>query len=531
MLDRRNKLRRSRYASNTRITAVGAALNTIASPSKLDSVLLEYLNSSAAAAAVPLCSDMFKSNAIGAALIRNTTSLFGLFTGQSSNVQPLASLLGVDVPSNYMVDKWGISRSMSTKSKETQKREAARNSGLVKQRYYTTNADSSQFPDIEVKATVKYLKGEMFVPSGSATDTYHLKDSYEHVYEGYRKVYCEILKKMYLDNERDLVDAGSEAHKIKRLRAQENCRLDGTKMTILQCNIEAMLCSLNNHQVPGWTKATAGRKARVNRATTLRPNVQLGETIVVDGPGIGSGMEVNDLCIGHYVAYADLSQDLDDDDDDDNDDDEEDTAQLVQNKSTFTPETWVMSPRPYRRFWKFAKDEKIKIKRVTTPYTCEICDRDPIARAEFQRYTDKAAKYKTKKKAGRPPKKITKNSKRLKILHEEIMELDRHRLQLQHQRNYVQKRIHDLPAKTASCFKVVVIEDYMSQNTILGGKVTDLIFTILWRDEAGNLQTKYVDNICNDASRKTDSGFTRAIWDFHLREINGTTVGLDERAG
>jgi hypothetical protein len=227
----------------------------------------------------------------------------------------------------------------------------------------------------------------------------------------------------------------------------------------------------------------------------------------VDGPGIGAGREVDALCVGEYTAYVDFQ----DDPADLQADSDEESDTFVQDKNNFKPETWVISPRPYRRFWKFAKEENIKIKHVTTPYTCALCDRYPVATAE----------YSTAQTAFAADRGNEQLRKKMIGLRDELTSLDRHRLQLANQRSYVQTRVDALPPKTPSCFKIVVIEDYMSQFTILGGKCNDLIFTILWRDEHGQLQTKYVDNICNDDTRRADSGFTRAVWDFHLREING----------
>jgi hypothetical protein len=59
--------------------------------------------------------------------------------------------------------------------------------------------------------------------------------------------------------------------------------------------------------------------------------------------------------------------------------------------------------------------------------------------------------------------------------------------------------------------------------------VNNLVLTIIWRDEKGELQQKYIDNICTDHSKKCDSFFVRAVWRFHLgekersKELEGVT--------
>jgi hypothetical protein len=102
-------------------------------------------------------------------------------------------------------------------------------------------------------------------------------------------------------------------------------------------------------------------------------------------------------------------------------------------------------------------------------------------------------------------------------LENELVKIEVHEKQYKCQRAYIASREESLPRKSPGCFHIVVYQDFVSQYTSEGKKINNLVFTIKWRDEFGALLTKYVDNICDDHSKKADSFYVINVWKYHLR--------------
>ena len=95
-----------------------------------------------------------------------------------------------------------------------------------------------------------------------------------------------------------------------------------------------------------------------------------------------------------------------------------------------------------------------------------------------------------------------------------------------------------MPAKKDGDYRVVVYEDFVSQYDIDGKKVNNLVMTVFWRDEAGILQHKYIDNFCADRTivvvkgkkkkhNRCDAYFVINAWELHLglKPDDGTSSG------
>ena len=74
-----------------------------------------------------------------------------------------------------------------------------------------------------------------------------------------------------------------------------------------------------------------------------------------------------------------------------------------------------------------------------------------------------------------------------------------------------------LPSRTKLVFKVIVHQDYVAQYDHNGKKCSNLVFTIVWRDEKGQLCRKYVDNFYTQKKVK--------VWARHL-ELNKVKLML-----
>ena len=90
-----------------------------------------------------------------------------------------------------------------------------------------------------------------------------------------------------------------------------------------------------------------------------------------------------------------------------------------------------------------------------------------------------------------------------------------------------------LPSRTKLVFKVIVHQDYVAQYDHNGKKCSNLVFTIVWRDEKGQLRRKYVDNFCTQRKvkgtsakgNKSDRHYTVMVWARHL-ELNKVKLML-----
>jgi hypothetical protein len=101
--------------------------------------------------------------------------------------------------------------------------------------------------------------------------------------------------------------------------------------------------------------------------------------------------------------------------------------------------------------------------------------------------------------------------------YQDMSDLEQHKMQLAHQRVYLQEQEKALPPKSKDVFKVIVYVDFVAQYNYKKKKVANLVFTIKWRDENNQLQYKYLDNFCSDKTQKADAMYVQSTWTFHMR--------------
>jgi hypothetical protein len=71
--------------------------------------------------------------------------------------------------------------------------------------------------------------------------------------------------------------------------------------------------------------------------------------------------------------------------------------------------------------------------------------------------------------------------------------------------------------------RVIVYEDFVNDHDTENEKVSNLVFTIIWRDHNNNIQRKYVDNVCTDETKCCDAFFVRHVWEYHLNNRKDPT--------
>ena len=171
-----------------------------------------------------------------------------------------------------------------------------------------------------------------------------------------------------------------------------------------------------------------------------------------------------------------------------------------------------LRPRNYKT-WKsiMLRNPNFRWRVIRQPYSCDVCTAAPEVE-----YTWEDAKETLRKAPLNSP--ARQNAvQRLFLAHKDMSKLEQHRAQLQNQRSFLRSAEDGLPPKSDLQFKVVVYVDFVAQYNYRKKKVANLVFTIKWRDERGQLQYKYVDNFCSDESQKADCMYVKCAWEFHLR--------------
>ena len=189
-----------------------------------------------------------------------------------------------------------------------------------------------------------------------------------------------------------------------------------------------------------------------------------------------------------------------------------------------------MHPRSYNTFWDIIKKSKVRYKRVKTPYSCEIHEKAPGYRRRKAEVEDLLASIKA------PAEHTTERAELLKELNKltkKVAKCEIHERMFENQRRFIQDKEKDLlkyPRKASGENKVIVYEDFADFYNADGKKILNLVLTIVWCDENGKLQRKYIDNVNSDHIRahnpewKNKFGkfgsnvmFVKRVWEFLLR--------------
>ena len=189
-----------------------------------------------------------------------------------------------------------------------------------------------------------------------------------------------------------------------------------------------------------------------------------------------------------------------------------------------------MRPRSYNTFWEIIKKSKVKFKRVKTPYSCVIHEKAPGYRRRKAEVEDLLASINA------PAEHTTERAELLKELNKltkKVAKCEIHERMFENQRRFIQDKEKDLlkyPRKASGENKVIVYEDFADFYNADGKKILNLVLTIVWCDENGKLQRKYIDNLNSDHIRahnpewKEKFGkfgsnvmFVKRVWEFLLR--------------
>ena len=330
----------------------------------------------------------------------------------------------------------------------------------------------------EMDAITKHAQDHMYVKSGAATDVWLLTYSLKNLYVSYRRDFIEIMENM--------IEKGklySDTSKISSHVYLNNCRLIREGIT----DIEPWKEHITS------IKLFLGKRRAANLSTKACTNL-----IVNDG----GKMEVVEVKPPEHqdhkelVDYASMPTELD--------------AKLERSRKANDQ----LRPRGYKT-WKaiITSNEDFRWRSVRTPYSCDICKG---AYGVERRWSIASEEY-----LGVDPKSPEKLVALNKVwdAYKDMAKLEQHQLQLKNQRFYIQALERDLPPKSVDVFKVIVYLDFVAQYNYAKKKVANLVFTIKWKDEGGNLQYKYVDNFCSDKTQKADAMFVKAAWEFHLRAV------------
>lgn len=167
--------------------------------------------------------------------------------------------------------------------------------------------------------------------------------------------------------------------------------------------------------------------------------------------------------------------------------------------------------------WRDQLGHRLKIKICKLPESCPVCEDYDVAPKEMEAVRSKMQELEEQTDEVTASREYADLKKEKKKLEGRLEDIERHRLQFKMQRAYLQRREINLPPKRPGNYRIIVYEDYVAQYSATGKKVSNLVFTVIWRDEEGNLQRKYIDNFCTDKKAKQDSYFTIWVWRAHLR--------------
>ena len=188
----------------------------------------------------------------------------------------------------------------------------------------------------------------------------------------------------------------------------------------------------------------------------------------------------------------------------------------LSDEDTIVPPSYKLYWKSIRN-WRDASGRRLVWKSYVQPHRCDICDQmdDDLAKYEDVR---KRAVEATKAGSNlRSTPEYIELCKEFYLLSNRKVEIDRHLRHQDTQRVYLQQRELELPRRTPGNFRMIVYEDYVAQYSATGNKSSNLVFTIIWRDEGGELRRKYVDNYLTDRSSKQDSYLTTWMWTAHLK--------------
>ena len=336
----------------------------------------------------------------------------------------------------------------------------------------------------EVAFTIDHAKEQMFQKSGANTAVWLLPVSFENLYLAYRRSYFSIV--------------------LKALKAPGG--IGETSSKVLLNNIKLVEEGVV-HAEP-WTGLIKVLETRsVERKAANLPNRVNPRTIAYDATAECY------IDVTHEAKRADLvapsssegeyTVPLDDL-----------HLKLQQDLAQSRVKNHLLRPRGLEAWKRFLKsDTTFRFRKITQPYPCDVCDNGPSVLRQLedlQRRKQTLSPYCAD---------YLIVNRQLLYAQGQVKKLERHHRQLANQRPYIRWVEDGLPPKDETCFRVVVFVDFVAQYNFRKKKVNNFIMTIKWRDEGGNLQYKYVNNVCSDESKSADAVYALTCWDAHLKPI------------
>lgn len=430
-----------------------------------------------------------------------------------------------------------------------------------------SNVRRDKVPPIEIAAMIWHAKhsGYMAVPSGSPTDVYALTTSMRTLYNKYRADFATVL---------DHVQAEFKERKGSRSSSNDDTFNDAddapnrkTSTSGLQFNLQLR----NKNTISGVTsiiepdseQLTSLRKFVHSRKRAGLSTMVACEVVVNDGgrlvlvargaethadsnkdlPQLNllRAQELHKLLEVAGLDWPDISRLREELYEVESQlkpkaqcrDHEKDLEELEQQRRRSQDYNDQLRPRSYKA-WKKAlrkHPETFRWRGVRMPHSCPLCAEAPFAYmnykdmlkrvydmdakiinvAEFEKLSraDKEARYHN-------PARLALLEKTL-VLYRDCVRMERHSRQYANQRPFIKSLEETLPRWSDTEKKIVVYEDFVAQYNYLGKKVQNLVFTIKWRDKEGNLQFRYIDNICSDKTQKADCMYVLTCWKFLLR--------------
>lgn len=414
----------------------------------------------------------------GLTCLRNTASLVthpppGSDKGRMYLKKPIIANLGAGLSPQEMEKSFGISYRTAKKAclKSTREQCQTLPEFVQPKRAGETR---KKVHDQEINSTVEHFRRHLHVKSGASTANSLLLDKpLETVYREYRKEYPSFL-------------------------ADWSFESPGTLMTRTELN--RALYNLGVREVAPWTKDDYRRKknkrTRSKTRSELTPDMAKYE-IVIDG----GEMRINVSTVGDECR--ELQGESPSKDKPDN---MPNLGKHVDGTSK------LINPRSYMAWRKILLIHGPKFRVVKAPYFCEICQRAARVKRDYRHTLNELEEKQAKGTV--TAKEVARLKGLLADYEPDYQNVLRHEEQMETQREYIIQREKELKPGGS---EVIVYEDFVAQYNLEGKKVANLVFVVIWRDEEGNTQRKYIDNYCSDHSKKQDSMFVEHVWAWHLR--------------
>jgi hypothetical protein len=330
----------------------------------------------------------------------------------------------------------------------------------------------------EMKAVTKHAQSYMMIKSGAATDVWLLSTSLKSLYVAYRRDFVQVLLDTILEGKQ-----GSDDRNLSSKVHRNNQRLITQGAT----------------DVEPWQEYITHLKLFVGKRRAANLSTEACTNLIVNDNGKMEVVEVKppDHQPKHQVVdYSNVPNEL------------EATIKRSRDKGD------QLRPRGYKT-WKaiITRNESFRWRSIRTPYSCDVCKG---AYAVERKWSEAAEVVRTADP--KTPEKTNALSEAY-LAYQDMSKLEQHKLQLENQRFFVQTLEKNLPNKSKLLFKIMVYMDFVAQYNYAKKKVANLVFTIKWRDENGQLQYKYIDNFCSDETKKSDAMYVKCAWEFHLRPV------------